>query len=151
MYTFYNTVNTVSGLAPLKTNYIFDLLTTPSSTFVLRLFFHKLTNNNDETFKSERRGRVPRRSSHNSFPSVGRPATHTKLIQYRLPFPSGRLWPRCVPSILTVSPFGSTLTLSQFVSWSLKLGHPWFRLSFRNSSIVLPRGAVCNWEEECIH
>ena len=34
----------------------------------------------------------------------GAPATHTRLMQYRLPAPSGRLWPRCVPLLETTSP-----------------------------------------------
>lgn len=48
--------------------------------------------------------------------STGLPATQTKLMQYLLPFRSGRLCPRWVPSTLTVSPFIRTLTYSQFTS-----------------------------------
>ena len=45
-----------------------------------------------------------------SFGFDGCPAMETKLIQYLLPFPSGKLCPKCVPSILTVSPFGKIRT-----------------------------------------
>jgi len=51
---------------------------------------------------------------------AGLPATHTRLMQYRLPLLSGRLWPRCVPAVLTVSPSGSTRTCSQLTSLSLQ-------------------------------
>lgn len=52
------------------------------------------------------------------------PATETRLIQYLEPFPSGKLWPKCVPSTLTVSPFFNTRTLSQTTSSSLNDGQP---------------------------
>ena len=42
--------------------------------------------------------------------SAARPATQTKFTQYRFPLPAGRLCPKCVPVIDTVSPPGSTLT-----------------------------------------
>ena len=51
----------------------------------------------------------------------GNPATLTRLIQYRLPFPSGKLWPKCVPSTETASPSGRIRTYSQFTSLSRKL------------------------------
>lgn len=44
--------------------------------------------------------------------SAARPATQTKFTQYRFPLPAGRLCPKCVPVIDTVSPPGSTLTFS---------------------------------------
>lgn len=46
--------------------------------------------------------------------SAATPATQTRLMQYLLPFPSGRLWPRCVPSTLTVSPCAACPTTRTF-------------------------------------
>ena len=49
----------------------------------------------------------------------------TKLIQYLFPLVSGRLWPKCVPAELTVSPLlFKTLTLSQITSESRNEGQP---------------------------
>merc|ERR1719157_44337 len=58
-------------------------------------------------------------------PLSGRPATDTRLMQYRLPVPSGRLCPKWVPSALMHSPLGNTRTCSQFTSESRKEDHPW--------------------------
>jgi len=49
-----------------------------------------------------------------------------------------------VPFTETVSPFGSTRTLSQLTSLSRKDGHPWFLLSLIHSSQVRSRGATNN-------
>ena len=46
----------------------------------------------------------------------------TRLMQYRLPFLSGRLWPRWVPARLTASPSLRHRTFSQTTSSSRKLG-----------------------------
>ena len=56
---------------------------------------------------------------------AGFPAMETKLIQYLFPLASGKLWPRCVPAELTVSPLlFKTLTLSQITSESRNEGQP---------------------------
>ena len=72
----------------------------------------------------------------------GLPAMHTKFMQYRFPRPSGKLCPRCVPSILTVSPFGKTRTFDWTTSRSRKEGQPCALDSARKASIVLPIGAM---------
>lgn len=73
--------------------------------------------------------------------SAGVPAQDTRLMQYlqkrQKKFknlnikwriyrfflaPSGILWPRCVPAVLTHSPFSKQRTFSQTTSWSRKLG-----------------------------
>ena len=61
---------------------------------------------------------------------------------HRLPLPSGRLWPRCVPSTLTASPSPSTRTFSQTTSSCRKEGQPCELDSLRKASIVRPRGAT---------
>merc|ERR1711908_250986 len=57
-------------------------------------------------------------------PYIGRPAIEIRLMQYLLPERSGRLWPRCVPVVLTVSPSRRTRVFSHTTSWSRKDGHP---------------------------
>lgn len=64
------------------------------------------------------------------------------LMQYLFPLLSGRLWPRCVPSNDTVSPFGRQRTFSQTTSSSRKLGQPWSIDSSLNWVSVLPMGAT---------
>ena len=69
----------------------------------------------------------------------------TKLIQYLFPLASGRLWPRCVPAVLTVSPLlFKTLTLSQITSESRNEGQPWTLDSAMKASTERLTGAFKN-------
>jgi hypothetical protein len=79
---------------------------------------------------------------------AGFPATETKLIQYLFPLVSGRLWPRCVPAVLTVSPLlFKTLTLSQITSESRNEGQPWTLDSAMKASTERLTGAFR--EQQC--
>ena len=67
-----------------------------------------------------------------SWSSGGRPATETRLMQYRLPLESGRLCPRCVPSIETASPMSTTQGPISTKVW------PEWRRAFFTSAIKCP-------------
>lgn len=54
-------------------------------------------------------------------------------MQYRLPLPSGRLWPKWIPSSVTVSPLRKHRTLSHTTSSSRNEGQPWSVDSRMNS------------------
>ena len=64
-------------------------------------------------------------------------------MQYRLPLPSGRLWPKWIPSSVTVSPFRKLRTLSQTTSSSRNEGQPW-SVDSRINSCFSGSDAICS-------